>query len=61
MKRIVSALCKVFVLCGAIALPAQTLTTLHSFDRTDGEFPTAELVHKWLFSDLSQQTAKKTH
>jgi hypothetical protein len=30
-----------FLFCAttAIALPAQTLTTLHSFDETDGEFP----------------------
>ena len=55
MKRIVNALgrlnwgnraCAVFVLCltTAIALPAQTLTTLHSFDGTDGSDPSAGLV-----------------
>ena len=49
-KRIVSALGKlnwgkrayaVFVLCAttAMALPAQTLTTLHTFDGTDGTRP----------------------
>ena len=48
MKRIVNTLdklnsgkraCAVFVLCAttAIALPAQTFTTLYSFDGTDGE------------------------
>jgi uncharacterized repeat protein (TIGR03803 family) len=55
MKRIVNALGKlnwgkrayaVFVLCAttAIALPAQTFTTLHSFDGTDGNGPYAGLV-----------------
>jgi uncharacterized repeat protein (TIGR03803 family) len=55
MKRIVNALGKincrkrayaVFVLCGAtaIALPAQTFTTLFSFDGTDGANPEAGLV-----------------
>jgi uncharacterized repeat protein (TIGR03803 family) len=55
MKRTVNALrklnwgtraCAVLVLCAttAIALPAQTLTTLHSFHSTDGENPTAALV-----------------
>jgi uncharacterized repeat protein (TIGR03803 family) len=55
MKRIVSALGKlncakrasaVFLLCAAtaIALPAQTFTTLHSFDSTDGANPLAGLV-----------------
>jgi hypothetical protein len=36
----------VFFLCAAtaIALPAQTLTTLHSFDGTDGAAPWAVLV-----------------
>jgi uncharacterized repeat protein (TIGR03803 family) len=36
----------VLVLCAitAIALPAQTLTTLFSFDGTDGQYPSAELV-----------------
>jgi uncharacterized repeat protein (TIGR03803 family) len=54
-RRIVSALgkldggkraCAVFALCAAtaIALPAQTLTTLYSFDGTDGESPQAALV-----------------
>jgi uncharacterized repeat protein (TIGR03803 family) len=54
-KRIVSALGKlncgkrtyaVFALCAgaAIALPAQTLSTLHSFDGTDGAGPVAGLV-----------------
>ena len=49
MKRIVNALgklnpgkraCAVLALCAttAIALPAQTLTTLHSFDGADGGF-----------------------
>jgi hypothetical protein len=28
----------------AVALPAQTLTTLHSFDYTDGYYPYAGLV-----------------
>jgi uncharacterized repeat protein (TIGR03803 family) len=54
MKRIVNALGKlnwgkmaaVFMLCAttAIALPAQTFTTLFSFDLTDGETPYAGLV-----------------
>jgi uncharacterized repeat protein (TIGR03803 family) len=55
MKRMVNALGKlnrgkraydVFVLCAAtaIALPAQTLTSLFSFDGTDGAFPQAGLV-----------------
>src|ERR1022692_4125687 len=36
----------VFVLCATtvIALPAQTFTTLHSFDNTDGASPNAALV-----------------
>src|ERR1035441_10754287 len=36
----------VFVLCAttAIPLPAQTFTTLHSFDGTDGQGPKAGLV-----------------
>jgi uncharacterized repeat protein (TIGR03803 family) len=36
----------VLVLCAttAVALPAQTFTTLHSFDNTDGASPTAALV-----------------
>jgi uncharacterized repeat protein (TIGR03803 family) len=36
----------VFLLCAttAIALPAQTFTTLHSFDYTDGQYPYAGLV-----------------
>jgi uncharacterized repeat protein (TIGR03803 family) len=35
--------CAVLFLCAttAIALPAQTLTTLHSFDLADGEYPGA--------------------
>jgi len=55
MKRIVNALGKlswakkayaVFVLCAttAVALPAQTFTTLFSFDRIDGAYPQAALV-----------------
>jgi len=54
MKRIVSALdklnwgrpCAVFALCAtvAIALPAQTLTTIFSFDGTDGADASAALV-----------------
>jgi uncharacterized repeat protein (TIGR03803 family) len=55
MKRIVNELGKlswgkrvyaVVVLCAAIAvaLPAQTFTTLHSFDGTDGTSPVAGLV-----------------
>ncbi|HXM41402.1 MAG TPA: choice-of-anchor tandem repeat GloVer-containing protein [Bryobacteraceae bacterium] len=55
MKRIVSALDKlkwgkrtyvVFLLCAmtAIALPAQTLTTLFKFDGPDGVYPTGPLV-----------------
>jgi len=55
MRRIVKSLGKlnwgkrayaVLVLCAttAIALPAQTFTTLHSFDGTDGEFLNAGLV-----------------
>jgi hypothetical protein len=33
--------CAVFAMCAttAIALPAQTCTTLYSFDKTDGEYP----------------------
>ena len=39
-------LCAVFVLCAAmaIAVPAQTFTTLHRFDGTDGNGPSAALV-----------------
>jgi len=55
MKRIVNVLGKlcsgkrvyaVFVLCAttAMALPAQTFTTLFSFDGADGSNPTAALV-----------------
>ena len=55
MKRIVNALGNLIrgkrasaVLCCAqprsIALPAQTLTTLHSFDGTNGADPVAGLV-----------------
>jgi uncharacterized repeat protein (TIGR03803 family) len=55
MRRTVNALGKlkwgkkayaVFVLCAttAIPLPAQTFTTLHSFDGTDGQGPKAGLV-----------------
>src|ERR1017187_8900307 len=55
MKRTVNVLsnlnwgtrtCAVLVLCAttAIALPAQTLTTLFSFDGTDGAVPQAGLV-----------------
>jgi uncharacterized repeat protein (TIGR03803 family) len=38
--------CSAFVLCAttAIALPAQTLTTLHSFDGADGSTPSGALV-----------------
>jgi len=38
--------CVVFLLCAttAIALPAQTLITLHSFDYADGNYPYAGLV-----------------
>lgn len=36
--------CFLFLLCMAVALPAQTFTTLHSFDGTDGSDPTAALV-----------------
>jgi uncharacterized repeat protein (TIGR03803 family) len=38
--------CCVFLLCAtaAIALPAQTFTTLHSFDGMDGKYPEAGLV-----------------
>ncbi|HEV2177431.1 MAG TPA: choice-of-anchor tandem repeat GloVer-containing protein [Terriglobia bacterium] len=38
--------CAVFLLCAAtaIALPAQTFTTVHSFDKTDGANPLAALV-----------------
>lgn len=55
MKRIVDVLDKlnrakrapaIFVLCvaAAITLPAQTLTTVHSFDGLDGENPDAALI-----------------
>jgi uncharacterized repeat protein (TIGR03803 family) len=47
MKRIANSRADVvFVLCAttAIALPAQTLTTLHSFNGADGEAPQAALV-----------------
>jgi uncharacterized repeat protein (TIGR03803 family) len=55
MKRIVNALdkldwgrraCAVLALCAttAVALPAQTFTTLHIFDGADGEDPVAGLV-----------------
>src|ERR1039458_8663439 len=55
MKRIINALSNlnwgkrayaVSVLCAAtaITLPAQTFTTLHSFDGTDGATPLAGLV-----------------
>jgi hypothetical protein len=42
VKRISAAL----LLCAtsAIAMPAQTLTTLHSFDVTDGANPYAGLI-----------------
>ena len=38
--------CGIFLLWAATAaaLPAQTFTTLHSFDNTDGGFPRAGLV-----------------
>src|SRR5579864_9462124 len=38
--------CMIFVVCAATAIgaPAQTLTTLHSFDSLDGAFPNAGLV-----------------
>jgi hypothetical protein len=41
MKRIVNAL---LVLCAGSALPAQTFTTLHSFDQSDGASPSGGLV-----------------
>jgi uncharacterized repeat protein (TIGR03803 family) len=55
VKRVVSELgkldggkraCAVLTLCAAtaIALPAQTVTTLFSFDYTDGSGPTGALV-----------------
>jgi uncharacterized repeat protein (TIGR03803 family) len=55
MKRAVNVLGRIdcgkrmhilFALCAttAVALPAQTLTTLHSFDGTDGKYPVAGLV-----------------
>jgi uncharacterized repeat protein (TIGR03803 family) len=54
MKRIVKVLGKLewankayavlVLLATAIALPAQTFTTLHSFDGTDGDSPRAGLV-----------------
>jgi len=46
MKRIANALTKAIVLCAvtAMALPAQTFTMLHSFDKTDGANPAAALV-----------------
>ena len=49
MERIVSFLrraCGFATLCaaGAVISPAQTLTTLFSFDGSDGAFPTAALV-----------------
>jgi uncharacterized repeat protein (TIGR03803 family) len=46
MKRIVNALGKVLVLCAttAIGLTAQTFTTLHSFEITDGESPLGGLA-----------------
>jgi len=45
MKRIVNISCKL-ILCAAtaIALPAQTFTTIHSFDGTDGKNPYAGLI-----------------
>jgi uncharacterized repeat protein (TIGR03803 family) len=55
MKRVVNELFKVncvrwalavFVLCAvtAVALPAETFTTLHSFDGTGGAYPAAALI-----------------
>ena len=54
MRRLVTALRKLnwgkgayaILVCAitAIALPAQTITTLFSFDGTDGQYPSAELV-----------------
>ncbi len=55
MRRIVGVLgklnwgkraCAFFVQCAAVpsVLPAQTLTTLHSFDGEDGSYPAAGLV-----------------
>jgi len=41
MKRIA---CALFVLSAATALTAQTFTTLHTFDLTDGSFPASPLI-----------------
>ena len=45
MKRIVNISCKL-ILCATmgIALSAQTFTTIHSFDGTDGKYPYAGLI-----------------
>ena len=46
MKRTVKKRARtIFVLlAAAFPLPAQTLTTLHSFDSVDGNYPTAALT-----------------
>ena len=68
MKRIVNALGKlsqgqranaIFALCAAtvIALPAQTFTTLHSFDGTDGESPPPEYLIQGTHGNLYGTTS----